>query len=266
MHAHGWIDNGGPGRVVCPADYIVTGHAGNRFPVDPEDFADTYELALAGEGGPAALDQEPFAPGRAIDPRLTAALAEMGREWGPLGVALAAAEHTDVGVLVHHLTTTTSDEPPAPTEPARWSPRSITWDGGYADAESVYRFVRSLGSTAGYVHYREGHTLRRTSEDTAAFIAINHPDDPQPHRLDAGDTITASGPGGWVIERVEPAVGAESALPTEPHRIPTADYRQAMRLLGLNPEDPDHHIVSVHIEAGCIDVRYGQHVHIGSEQ
>lgn len=39
-----------------------------------------------------------------IDPRLTDALRELGREYGLLGVALAAAEHTDTALLVGRLT------------------------------------------------------------------------------------------------------------------------------------------------------------------
>jgi len=30
--------------MVCPGDFIITGHNGSRFPVAPQAFFDTYEL------------------------------------------------------------------------------------------------------------------------------------------------------------------------------------------------------------------------------
>lgn len=43
MHDHGWIDTLEGGHIVCPGDWIVTGIAGERYPVKPRIFEDTYE-------------------------------------------------------------------------------------------------------------------------------------------------------------------------------------------------------------------------------
>ncbi|TDC02108.1 hypothetical protein E1091_01510 [Micromonospora fluostatini] len=40
---HGWIDTLEGGHTVCPGDWVVTGVQGERYPVKPEIFADTYE-------------------------------------------------------------------------------------------------------------------------------------------------------------------------------------------------------------------------------
>lgn len=44
MHVHGWIDTLEGGHVVCPADFIITGVKGERYPCKPDIFAATYEL------------------------------------------------------------------------------------------------------------------------------------------------------------------------------------------------------------------------------
>lgn len=43
MHDHGWIDTKEGGHIVCPGDWIITGVAGERYPVKPDIFAATYE-------------------------------------------------------------------------------------------------------------------------------------------------------------------------------------------------------------------------------
>jgi hypothetical protein len=43
MHDHGWIDTLEGGHIVCPGDWIITGTAGERYPVKPAIFAETYE-------------------------------------------------------------------------------------------------------------------------------------------------------------------------------------------------------------------------------
>jgi hypothetical protein len=43
MHDHGWIDTLEGGLIVCPGDWIITGAAGERYPVKPDIFATTYE-------------------------------------------------------------------------------------------------------------------------------------------------------------------------------------------------------------------------------
>jgi hypothetical protein len=42
---HGWIDTLEQGHRVCPGDYIVTGIAGERYPVKPHIFTEIYEPA-----------------------------------------------------------------------------------------------------------------------------------------------------------------------------------------------------------------------------
>lgn len=44
MHEHGWIDTKEGGHIVCPGDWIVTGVKGERYPVKPDIFVETYEL------------------------------------------------------------------------------------------------------------------------------------------------------------------------------------------------------------------------------
>lgn len=43
MHAHGWIDTKEGGHIVCPADWIITGVQGERYPCKPDIFETTYE-------------------------------------------------------------------------------------------------------------------------------------------------------------------------------------------------------------------------------
>ena len=42
-HEHGWIDTLEGGHTVCPADLIITGVQGERYPCKPGIFAETYE-------------------------------------------------------------------------------------------------------------------------------------------------------------------------------------------------------------------------------
>src|SRR5688572_2884998 len=42
-HDHGWIDTLEGGHIVCPGDWIITGHIGERYPCKPDVFKDTYE-------------------------------------------------------------------------------------------------------------------------------------------------------------------------------------------------------------------------------
>jgi len=60
-------------------------------------------------------------PDRDVEPRLVAALEELAREFGALGVALAAADRTDHAVLVQRLSAQLSEASsvPRPTRPAR---------------------------------------------------------------------------------------------------------------------------------------------------
>lgn len=43
MRDHGWIETLEGGFIVCPGDWIVTGVAGERYPVKPDIFDVTYE-------------------------------------------------------------------------------------------------------------------------------------------------------------------------------------------------------------------------------
>lgn len=43
VHEHGWIGTLEGGHVVCPGDRIVTGVHGEKYPIKPDIFADTYE-------------------------------------------------------------------------------------------------------------------------------------------------------------------------------------------------------------------------------
>lgn len=45
MHDHGWIDTYEGGHIVCPADWIITGVQGERYPCKPDIFEATYEPA-----------------------------------------------------------------------------------------------------------------------------------------------------------------------------------------------------------------------------
>ena len=45
MRVHGWIDTKEGGHIVCPADWIITGIVGERYPCKPDIFAATYEPA-----------------------------------------------------------------------------------------------------------------------------------------------------------------------------------------------------------------------------
>ena len=42
MNVHGWIDTLEGGHTVCPGDWIVTGIKGERYPVNPDIFSETY--------------------------------------------------------------------------------------------------------------------------------------------------------------------------------------------------------------------------------
>lgn len=43
MHHHGWIDTLEGGHIVCPGDWIITGIAGEMYPVKDSIFKATYE-------------------------------------------------------------------------------------------------------------------------------------------------------------------------------------------------------------------------------
>lgn len=43
MREHGWVETLEGGHIVCPGDWIVTGTAGERYPVKPHIFDQTYE-------------------------------------------------------------------------------------------------------------------------------------------------------------------------------------------------------------------------------
>lgn len=43
MHNHGWIDTLEGGHIVCPADYIVTGVKGEKYPCKSDIFGLTYD-------------------------------------------------------------------------------------------------------------------------------------------------------------------------------------------------------------------------------
>jgi hypothetical protein len=43
MHFHGWIDTAEGGHIVCPADWVITGVKGERYPCKPDIFDATYE-------------------------------------------------------------------------------------------------------------------------------------------------------------------------------------------------------------------------------
>ena len=45
MHDHGWIDTLEGGHIVCPGDVVITGVRGERYPIKPDIFAETYEPA-----------------------------------------------------------------------------------------------------------------------------------------------------------------------------------------------------------------------------
>lgn len=45
MLRHGWIDTLEGGHVVCPGDWVVTGTAGEKYPVKPGIFSYKYEPA-----------------------------------------------------------------------------------------------------------------------------------------------------------------------------------------------------------------------------
>lgn len=47
MHHHGWIDTLEGGHIVCPGDWIITGVAGEMYPVKPDIFNATYEKVEA---------------------------------------------------------------------------------------------------------------------------------------------------------------------------------------------------------------------------
>jgi len=44
LDQHGWIDTLEGGHIVCPGDWIVTGVAGEHYPVKDAIFTQTYEL------------------------------------------------------------------------------------------------------------------------------------------------------------------------------------------------------------------------------
>lgn len=45
MHEHGWIETLEGGHIVCPADWIITGVKGERYPCKPDIFSATYDPA-----------------------------------------------------------------------------------------------------------------------------------------------------------------------------------------------------------------------------
>lgn len=45
MYCHGWIDTLEGGHIVCPADWIITGVKGERYPCKPDIFEMTYEAS-----------------------------------------------------------------------------------------------------------------------------------------------------------------------------------------------------------------------------
>lgn len=45
LHVHGWIDTLEQGHRVCPADVIITGVQGERYPCKPDIFEATYSPA-----------------------------------------------------------------------------------------------------------------------------------------------------------------------------------------------------------------------------
>ncbi len=45
LHDHGWIDTLEGGHIVCPADWVITGVKGERYPCKPDIFEATYEPA-----------------------------------------------------------------------------------------------------------------------------------------------------------------------------------------------------------------------------
>ena len=45
MRDHGWVDTLEGGHTVCPGDWVVTGVAGERYPVKPAIFEATYDPA-----------------------------------------------------------------------------------------------------------------------------------------------------------------------------------------------------------------------------
>lgn len=48
MHLHGWIDTLEGGHIVCPADWVITGVKGERYPCKPDIFEATYEAVSDG--------------------------------------------------------------------------------------------------------------------------------------------------------------------------------------------------------------------------
>ena len=46
MHLHGWIDTLEDGHNVCPGDWIITGIAGEHYPLNPDIFEATYEKVV----------------------------------------------------------------------------------------------------------------------------------------------------------------------------------------------------------------------------
>lgn len=42
-HVHGWIDTLEGGHIVCPGDWIITGVAGEKYPIKDSIFRETYD-------------------------------------------------------------------------------------------------------------------------------------------------------------------------------------------------------------------------------
>lgn len=42
FHDHGWIDSGGNGQTVCPADYVITNADGTYTVMKPDRFVELY--------------------------------------------------------------------------------------------------------------------------------------------------------------------------------------------------------------------------------
>lgn len=54
------------------------------------------------------------------------------------------------------------------------------------------------------------------------------------------------------LRHTVPAMGSNT------NRIPAADFAEAMRLLGIEANNPDRALVEVHVHEGCIDAVYVQ--------
>lgn len=170
------------------------------------------------------------------------------------------AEHADAAAPDYPLNEVASD-------PAD----SITWNGGADNATGVINWVIVHGGTARYVGEGESHYLRWADTDRAEFIAV--PVRHGTHRLDVGDTLIytpAHVQNDFAVTRAEQPVSAESepadtddGVCAEETSVARVELNAALRLLGLHPDDPERHIVSVEIERGWVKAVYQQHNRIG---